>query len=170
MLHSGCPSRKTSKWKACLTFRTPFIHSIPIIFDQLNWELILKAAMCNQGAPGLSGMDAYAWRRICSSFKSASHDLCHAMAAVARRICCSPIHPDDMSAFVTCYLIPLDKRPGICPIGIGETPTRIIAKAVLMLLQHDILDSAGPLQVCVLARRVDVKLLCMQCGTFLRIH
>ena len=123
-------------------------HVNPIIFDQLNWELILKAAMCNQGAPGLSGMDAYAWRRICSSFKSASHDLYHVMAAVARRICCSPIHPDDMSAFVTCHLIPLDKRPGICPIGIGETPTRIIAKAVLMLLQHDILDSAGPLQVC----------------------
>ena len=75
-----------------------------------------------QGAPGLSGMDAYAWRRICSSFKSASHDLCHAMAAVARRFCCSPIYPDDMSAFVACRLIPLDKRPGICPIGIiGES-------------------------------------------------
>ena len=53
-------------------------------------------------------------------FKSASHDLCHALAAVGRRICSSNIHPDDLSAFVACRLIPLNKCPGVRPIGVHD--------------------------------------------------
>ena len=34
------------------------------------------------------------------------------------------------------------------PIGIGEVPRRIIAKAVLSLFRFDIQEAAGPLQVC----------------------
>ena len=33
-----------------------------------------------------------------------------------------------------CQLVPLDKKPGVCPIGIGDVTRRIIAKAIL----HDI--------------------------------
>ena len=127
---------------------TPADTINPIVFDQLNADLILQAAMHTQGAAGLSGLDAYAWRRLCSSFKTASHDLCNALAAVARRICSSHIHPEDLSAFVACRLIPLNKCPGVRPIGVGETSRRIIAKAVLRLFRYDIQDSAGPLQVC----------------------
>ena len=120
----------------------------PIIYSDLDAECILQAALHTQGAAGLSGLDAYAWRRLCSSFKSTSHDLCHALAAVGRRICSSNIHPDDLSAFVSCRLIPLDKNPGVRPIGVGEVPRRIIAKAILNLFRLDIQDAAGPLQVC----------------------
>ena len=120
----------------------------PIIYSNLDAECILQAALHTQGAAGLSGLDAYFWRRLCSSFKSASHDLCHALAAVGRRICSSNIHPDDLSAFVACRLIPLNKCPGVRPIGVGEVPRRIIAKAVLSLFRLDIQDAAGPLQVC----------------------
>ena len=52
---------------------------------------------------------------LCSSFKSVSHDLCHALAAMGQRICTSTIHPDDLSAFVACCLIPLNKCPGVRP-------------------------------------------------------
>ena len=82
------------------------------------------------------------------SFKAASHDLCHALAAVGRRICTTNIHPDDLCAFISCQLIPLNKNPGVRPIGIGEVPRRIVAKAVLSLFSLDIQDAAGPLQVC----------------------
>ena len=34
------------------------------------------------------------------------------------------------------------------PIGVGEVPRRIIAKAILSLFRLDIQDAAGPLQVC----------------------
>ena len=117
----------------------------PIIYSNLDAECILQAALHTQGAAGLSGLDAYAWRRLCSSFKSASHDLCHALAAVGRRICSSNVHPDDLSAFVACRLIPLNKCPGVRPIGVGEVPRRIIAKVVLNLFHLDILDAASPL-------------------------
>ena len=120
----------------------------PIIYSDLDAECILQAALHTQGAAGLSGLDAYAWRRLCSSFKSTSHDLCHALAAVGRRICSSNIHPDDLSAFVSCRLIPLNKNPGVRPIGVGEIPRRIIYKVIISLFRFDIQNAAGPLQVC----------------------
>ena len=120
----------------------------PILFENLNAEAIRKAAMKTNGAAGLSGLDAYAWRRLCSSFKSASKDLCTALAAVGRQLCTDNINPDHLSAFVACRLIPFNKCPGVRPIGIGEVPRRIIAKAILGLLKQDILDASGPLQVC----------------------
>ena len=42
----------------------------PIIYSNLDAECILQAALHTHGAAGLSGLDAYAWRRLCSSFKS----------------------------------------------------------------------------------------------------
>ena len=119
----------------------------PILFENLNAETIRKAALKTNGAAGLSGLDAYSWRRLCSSFKS-SNDLCSALACVGKRLCSTRVNPDHLSAFVTCRLIPLDKCPGVRPIGIGEVHRRIVTKAILVLLKQDILDASGPLQVC----------------------
>ena len=49
---------------------------------------------------------------------------------------------------MACRLIPLDKNPGIRPIGIGEVPRRIIAKSVLRVVREDIQEAVGPLQTC----------------------
>ena len=117
-----------------------------IIFDSLDADLILKAALRTKGAAGLAGLDAFAWRRLCSMFKSASVNLCRAMAAFARYICTSSIDSSALSAFLACRLIPLDKSPGVRPIGIGEVPRRIISKAILWMFSTDIESAAGPLQ------------------------
>ena len=37
----------------------------------------------------------------------------YVMAAVARRLCTSNVHPDSVMAFVACRLIPLNKNPGV---------------------------------------------------------
>ena len=55
---------------------------------------------------------------------------------------------EGLDAFVACRLIPLDKDPGVRPIGIGEIHPQIIAKAISWILSTDIEDAAGPLQVC----------------------
>ncbi|CAB4045801.1 Hypothetical predicted protein, partial [Paramuricea clavata] len=47
----------------------------PIIFERLTGESIKQAAMRTNGAAGPSGVDAFGWRRFCSSSKSASTDL-----------------------------------------------------------------------------------------------
>ena len=85
---------------------------------------------------------------MCSSFKSASTDLCAAVANVGKRIATIPVHPDGLSAFVACRLIPIDKCPGVRPIGVGEVPRRIIAKAILRILKKDVEEATGPLQLC----------------------
>ena len=55
----------------------------------------------------------------------------YVMAAVARHLCTSNVHPDSVMAFVACRLIPLNKNPGVRPIGISEVPRRIITKAIV---------------------------------------
>ena len=55
---------------------------------------------------------------------------------------------DENTCVNTCVLKSLDKCPGVRPIGVGEVPRRIIAKAVLRVIGHDIKEAAGPLQVC----------------------
>ena len=104
--------------------------------------------MHTQGAAGPSGLDAQAWRRMCSSFKSASTSLCTALAGVGKHIATTLIHPEGLNALVACRLIPLNKCPGVRPIGVGEVPRRIIAKAVLRIVSKDVEAAAGPLQLC----------------------
>jgi hypothetical protein len=120
----------------------------PIIFESLDANAIKQAALRTNGAAGPSGLDAYAWRRLCTSFKSASHDLCVALASVGHRIATTCVHPDGITAFVACRLVPLNKCPGVRPIGVGEVPRRIIAKAILKIIGHDVEEAAGSLQLC----------------------
>ncbi len=45
-------------------------------------------------------------------------------------------------------MIPLEKCPGIRPIGVGETYRRIIEKALIKYLKDDIQQAAGSVQLC----------------------
>ena len=47
----------------------------PVIFEQLDDHVIHRTALHLGGAAGPSGMDAWGWRRICTSFRAASTDL-----------------------------------------------------------------------------------------------
>ena len=123
-------------------------HFDPIIFERLTGESIKQAAMRTNGTADPSGVDAFGWRRFCSSFKSASSDLCNALAAVAKRLCTTSVDPDSLTAYIACRLIPLNKEPGVRPIGIGEVSRRIIAKAILKVVGDDVKLAAGTLQTC----------------------
>ena len=117
----------------------------PILFDGLNADAIHSASLRTTGAAGSSGLDAIAWHHLCCTFKSTSVPLCSALAAVGHHLRTEAVHPDDLSAFVACHLIPLDKQPGFQPIGIGEVPRWIIMKAVLHLVDLDICEACGAL-------------------------
>jgi hypothetical protein len=71
-----------------------------------------------------------------------------AIATVTRRLATEHVYPSGAGALLASRLIPLDKSPGVRPIGIGEVPRRIIAKVVVRHLRNDIQQAAGPLQVC----------------------
>ena len=120
----------------------------PVYFDRLTGAAIRQAALRTKGAAGPSGMNADNWRRICTSFKRHSDDLCEALAGLGRRLCCEVIDPTTISALCACRLIPLDKNPGVRPIGICEVARRIIGKAVLSIVNAEVQQAAGSLQLC----------------------
>ena len=119
---------------------------MPILFENLNAKAIRKAALKTNGATGLCSLDVLSWGILCNSFKS-SNDLCTALACVGKHLCTTCVNSDHLSAFLL-HAILLDKCPGVRQIGIGEVHRRIVTKAILTLLKQDILDAAGPLQVC----------------------
>lgn len=56
--------------------------------------------------------------------------------------------PTSLEAITACRLIPLNKNPGVRPIGICETIRRIMSKAVLLVTKADVQTAVGPLQTC----------------------
>lgn len=53
-----------------------------------------------------------------------------------------------MEAFLACRLIPLDKNPGLRPIGIGEVVRRVVGKAIMSTFRNNVVESVGSLQTC----------------------
>jgi hypothetical protein len=120
----------------------------PILFERIDGDLIQNTATRTEGAAGPSGLDAAAWRRLCTSFKSCSTELCDALAAVGKRICTTFVDPSSLTSFVASRLIALDKCPGVRPIGLGEVGRRIIGKAIATVIGNEIQEATGPLQTC----------------------
>ena len=119
----------------------------PVIFDSLDAHCIRLAALRTEGSAGPSGFDAMGWRRLCTSFKSAS-ELCHSLAATAKRLCTCLVDPSSVSSLMACRFMALNKNPGVRPIGICETVRRIISKAILSVTKGDIQDAVGTTQLC----------------------
>ena len=69
------------------------------------------------------------------------------MAAFAKRLATEIIDPAILEPYVACRLIPLNKNPGIRPIGVGEVMRRIVGKTISFVFQLCIQEAAGPLQV-----------------------
>jgi len=72
----------------------------PIVFEELDGFCIRRAALKTGGAAGPSGLDAAAWRRMCTSFQRSSDDLFEALAGVARRLCTVFVDLSGLAAFV----------------------------------------------------------------------
>ena len=80
----GNPSR-THTPSAIVTSTTNEPHSV--LFDGIDADLIQSTLLKTEGAAGPPDLDAAAWRRLRTSFKSRSTELCEALAAVGIRIC-----------------------------------------------------------------------------------
>ena len=114
------------------------VESHPVLFECLTGLAIRSAALRTQGTAGPSGIDAAGWRRMCTAFHRDSADLCAAIAAAGRRLCTEFVDPKPLSALLACRLIPLDKKPGIRPIGVCEVVRRILGKAIMEVVKRDV--------------------------------
>ena len=140
------PQRRQPKSSAIITAQATEPH--PILYDKIDGHLIHSIALKMDGSAGPSGLDVAAWKRLCTSYKIASTDLCNALASATRRICTELVDPIVIMPLVACRLIALDKCPGVRPIGVGETMRRIINKTIATVLHDEIQEAAEPLQVC----------------------
>ncbi|XP_066936770.1 uncharacterized protein [Clytia hemisphaerica] len=124
------------------------IHSVR--YEDITPDLIRRSAMRTNGGAGPSGLDGDGWRRIITSnsFGTASTDLCTSIANLAKMVCTEIHSPTSLEPLMASRLIPLDKNPGLRPIGIGEVLRRIIGKSIVSILKEDIKQSIGSLQVC----------------------
>ena len=124
----------------------PDIHSV--LFESLNAAMIRSAALQTRGAAGPSSLDALGWRKLCTSFKSTSHNLCQSLASVTKCLCTDLVDPTSIAPFFASRLVALNKNPGVHPIGIGDTARRIIAKAILTITRQDVQEALGSLRLC----------------------
>ena len=118
------------------------------IFDQINSARIRKAAMKTHGSHGPSGQDADEWRRLLTHFNQPSVELAKTIAKIAQRLATSVVPAEDLEAYNACRLIPLDKKPGVRPIGIGEVIRRIIGKSITQCIKTDLKRLGANFQLC----------------------
>ena len=121
----------------------------PAIFDLINEQRIFDSTLKTKGSAGPSGMDAELYRRIlCSkNFAAEGKTLREEIATLTRNLFTFNYHPSLLEGYSACRLIPLDKNPGVRPIGVGEVLHRIIDKTISAMFKEEIKEAAGPLQI-----------------------
>ena len=127
------------------------IRTVPDhFFEPINEQEVLKATLKTKGSAGPSAMDADAFRRIlCSkNFSTCGKELREEIAILTKNLATKHFHPEILGPYVNSRLIPLDKNPGVRPIGIGEVLRRIVGKVISKHASEYIKEAAGPLQVC----------------------
>ena len=119
------PSAKPDDSSVMIEADIPFVD--PSIFANIDEATIAKAGMKTFGAAGPLGLDTIGWHHILLSqnYSDAGRDLRSSIAVMVRtlatqKVNIQPNQSTSLEAFLSCRLIPLDKNPGVRPIGIGE--------------------------------------------------
>ncbi|XP_076042251.1 uncharacterized protein LOC143026133 [Oratosquilla oratoria] len=129
-------------------FNGDYLPPHEVVFDSITRERIWNLALHTQGAAGPSGLDASGWKCLLSTslFGTAAVGLQEAIAGLAKKLATEDCQ--HLEAYTACRLIPLDKKPGCRPIGIGEVLRIIIGKAIMEVAKDEVRVAAGNLQVC----------------------
>ena len=124
------------------------IHRIK--YENISADAVRKAALKTKGGSGPSRMNADGWKRVLTSrqFTESFIDLCKTTASMIKKLCIGKDLVNTLEDFLFCRLIPLDKNPGLRPIGVGKVLKRIVGKVIVSTLWDYIITSVGPLQVC----------------------
>ena len=99
-------------------------------------------------AAGALGAEAMELRNWLLCFGCASEELRVVVASLADWMANSSPPWAACRALMACRLIALDKRPGVRPVGIGETLRRALAKLVMRAAGEQAKSTYGNLQLC----------------------
>ena len=117
----------------------------PVIYDKIDASLIRSTSLHTSGAAGPSDLDATAWRRMCTSFKTSSHALCQSLA-FSQPFVYDMVDPECTVPLLAFCFIALDNGPGVRPIGIHDAARCISAKAILSVTGGNIQEAAGSIR------------------------
>ena len=152
LLELKYPDAKNNSQQTLLPGPIQKMH--PILYDNIDEELMKKTAIRTKGGSGPTGIDADGWRKIIvlSCFETATSDLRKAIAELVKKLCITNILNNNdcasLEILVACRLISLNKNPGLRSIEVGEVFWRISGKVVMMIGKQDVMKTAGSLQVC----------------------
>ena len=100
------------------------------------------------GSHGPSGLHACEWRSVLTHFNQTSIEFCKTIAKLSYTIASKVVPHGNLTAYNACRLIPLDKNPGVRPIGIGEVLSRIIGKTITQCIKSDLKNLGKYFQLC----------------------
>lgn len=121
-----------------------------VIFDVIDDSMVLEAAKIIRGGSGPSGLDADGWRRILVSrdYGETGTDLRKAIASLIRKVCSVEVKDSSLAPLLASRLVPLNKNPGLRPIGVGEVLRRIMGKVVMAAFSEDVVRGSSDAQMC----------------------
>ena len=86
--------------------------------------------------------------KLSDTSRQSSVNLCKCLADIAKFNAATELPSEILKAYIACRLIPLDKNPGVGPIGVGEVLRRILRKSNLKCISNDLKQLRGNLQLC----------------------
>ena len=126
----------------------PILDIPDSFYENIDEMMIEKSIARTRGAAGPSNMDGHFFRQITSrKYGEEGAAMKQHIAAFSRKIASKTVDPVALEAFTASRLIPLNKNPGLRPIGVGETLRRIVGKAVSWVVKQEVTEAAGALQV-----------------------
>ena len=120
----------------------------PLTQVEITANHIERAARATQGGAGPLGGESSVWRSLLLKYGPASAELRGELAATASHIANEDVPWERMQALRSCRLIGLDKKPGVRPIGIGEVPMRVMARAMAWVTGVEVEIACGADQLC----------------------
>ena len=95
-------------------------------------------------------MDADGWRQILVSrdYGDAGNDLRKAIASLIKKKSIEEIEDSSLSPLTTTRLVPLNKNPGLRPIGVGEVLQRVMGKVMMSAFSEDVTTASSDDQMC----------------------
>ena len=125
------------------------INKVPnFYFNDIDEIMVGRAASLTKGSVGPSHVDSDHFRHMLlnKKFKAEAKKLREQISLFARTLASIFVDPHLIDSLTTCRLIPLNKNPGVRPIGTGEVLRRVIGKTINWVLKDDIQEAAGSLQ------------------------
>ena len=100
------------------------------------------------GAAGALGAEVIELRNWLLCFGCVSEEFRVVVARLADWLASSSPPWAAYCALMECCLVTLDKRPEVCPLGIGETLRRALAKLAMRAARYQAKTACGNLQLC----------------------